>query len=59
MTTTRARSTTRCTLPIAAFNGDDIVCKAMLTVVIKVTEPPQEVGGRWQMVADGMTFRRQ
>ncbi len=50
--------TTRYSLPIAAFNGDDIVCKAMLTLVIKVTEPPQEVNGRWQMVADGMTFHR-
>jgi hypothetical protein len=52
-------TTTRYSLPIAAFDGDDIVCKAMLTLVIKVTEPPQEVGGRWQMVADGTTFYRQ
>jgi hypothetical protein len=52
-------ASTRYTLPIAAFKGDDIVCAAGLTVVIKVTEPPHEVGDGWEMVADGIRFRRQ
>ncbi len=55
----RPGSSTQMTLPIAAFHGDDIVCRAVFTLVIKVTQPPSQVGGRWEMVADGIRFHRE
>ena len=51
-------STSTWAMPIAGFGGDDIICKAFLTVVVRITVPPKQVDGRWVMVADGMTFRR-
>lgn len=54
----RAGSSTQFSLPIAAFSGDDIVCRAMVTLNIKVSQPPSRVGGRWEMVAEGITFHR-
>ena len=43
---------------IAAFEGNDIVVKMIVTLRIKVTTPPHETGGKWEMVADGITFVR-
>jgi hypothetical protein len=52
-------SKTSYTLPIAGFSGNDIICKALITVVINVSTPPRQVDGRWEMVVDGSTFHRE
>lgn len=53
-----AGARTQLNLPIAGFRGEDIVCRAFVTLVIRVTQPPSQIGGRWEMVADGITFHR-
>ena len=47
------------TMPIAGFNGADIVCKAFITITIKVSQLPHEVDGKWEMVADDGKFHRE
>jgi hypothetical protein len=44
--------------PIAAFNGDDFEVKALVVITTHVTEPPHQVGGKWQMTADGVHLTR-
>jgi len=46
------------TMPIAAFRGNDIEVKALITLKIVVPEPPHQVAGKWQMRAKGVTWRR-
>ncbi len=47
------------TMPIAAFRGDDIEVKPVVTLRIEVEEPPHQLpSGRWQMKAKGVTFQR-
>ena len=41
---------------IAAFQGNDIVVKMIVTLTIKVTQPPHASGAKTEMVADGITF---
>jgi len=53
-----AGRSTRFSLPIAAFRGDDIVCKAGFAMVIKVSQPPRQLDGDWELVADGIAFHR-
>ena len=44
--------------PIAAFRGDDLELKMIVTVRIKVTRAPEQVGDHWEMTADGVRFTR-
>jgi hypothetical protein len=43
---------------IAGFAGDDIQLKIIVAVTIRVSTPPHKVGGRWEMVADGVRLQR-
>ena len=51
-------SSKRLQAPIAAFSGNDIQMRAFVTITIAVSEPPRQVGGTWQMVADGVRYAR-
>jgi hypothetical protein len=42
---------------IAAFEGDNIVIKMMIKMTFKVT-PPKKVGAGFEMVVDGITYKR-
>jgi hypothetical protein len=42
---------------IAAFEGDNIVLKMMVKMTYKVT-PPKKVGAGFEMVVDGVTYKR-
>lgn len=44
--------------PIAAFVGNDMQFRAVITFTIPVTEPPREVGDHWEMTAKGVKLRR-
>lgn len=45
--------------PLKEFDGDDFVVGVLfLTTTFKVTEPPHEVNGRWQMVVDGVRLTK-
>lgn len=45
--------------PLKEFNGDDFVVGVLfLTTIFKVTEPPHEVEGKWQMVVDGVRLTK-
>jgi flagellar basal body-associated protein FliL len=46
------------TMPIAAFRGNDIEARAVITFKIDVPEPPHQVSGKWQMRAKGVTWQR-
>jgi len=45
-------------LAIAAFQGDNIEVRLVYPMIIKVTKRPHQVGDRWEMTADGITFER-
>ncbi len=45
--------------PIKKFSGNDFVVGFLfLTTTFKVSEPPNEKDGRWQMVVDGVRLTR-
>ena len=45
--------------PITEFIGDDFVVGIwFITTNFKVTEPPVEIDGVWQMVVDGVRLKR-
>lgn len=44
--------------PIAEISGHDIVLKVGIEFRLKVTTPPHAAGGKFEMVADGITFSR-
>ena len=45
--------------PLKEFDGNDFIVGVLfLTTTFKVTEPPHEVNGRWQMVVDGVQLTR-
>lgn len=46
------------TAPIAAFAGNDIEIRVGLKFELKVSEPPHRVGDHLEMIARGITFRR-
>jgi hypothetical protein len=46
------------TMPIAAFRGNDIEMKAVVTFKIDVPEPPRQEGGTWKMRAKGVSWQR-
>jgi hypothetical protein len=46
------------TAPIAEFHGDDIVIKIGLPMTLRVTRPPHDVAGHWEMTADGLSLER-
>jgi hypothetical protein len=46
------------TAPIAEFHGDDIVIKIGLPMTLRVTRPPHDVAGHWEMTADGLNLER-
>jgi hypothetical protein len=46
------------TMPIAAFRGNDIEMKAVVTFRIDVPEPPHREGSTWKMRAKGISWRR-
>lgn len=43
--------------PIAAFEGDNIIIKVFVKVTFRVTAP-KRVGNEFEIVVDGITFRR-
>lgn len=46
------------TAVIAAFHGDDIQLKMLITLTIPVTVPPHRVGDHFQITAKSVTFER-
>jgi hypothetical protein len=44
---------------ISAFVGDGIEVWVLVTMTLKVTEPPHKVGGQWEMTVDGVHLQRQ
>ena len=51
--------TTSVSGPLKEFRGDDFVVGVLfLTTTFKVTEPPHNVNGQWQMVVDGVRLTR-
>jgi hypothetical protein len=52
------RGATNVELPIAAFQGDDIIAKAIVTITLHVSVPPHAVDGHQEMTVDGTPFTR-
>jgi hypothetical protein len=50
--------TTLSGLPIAAFQGDDIVLREIVVITLHVTHAPHPVGGHQEMIVDGVTYTR-
>lgn len=46
------------TAPIAAFRGDDLEVKMVVTLFVRVTQAPHKVGDHWEMTADGVALER-
>jgi hypothetical protein len=44
--------------PIAAFVGDDMQVKLIVTLLFRVSEPPHQVSGVWHMKVDGIDYER-
>ena len=44
--------------PIAAFVGDDMQVKLIVTLVFHVNAPPHQVSGVWHMKVDGVDYER-
>ncbi len=52
-------TTTSVNGPLKEFVGDDFVVGfSFLTTTFKVSEPPHQVNGQWQMVVDGVRLSR-
>jgi hypothetical protein len=45
--------------PIAAFHGDDMEVKLVVTLTVHVTGAPHKVGDTWEMTADRVTLTRE
>ena len=60
LTSDRAETATKTHLegPIAELAGNDIVLKLGIEFRIKVTTPPRPLVGKWEMVADSITWER-
>jgi len=54
----QAHSTQRLEGEIAAFDGDDIEISLIVTLKVKVTKPPRNVAGHWEMTANAIPFER-
>ncbi len=52
------RSDSTMNAPIAAFRGNDIEMKAFITVTMKVSEAPHQVGDHWEMTVDNIKLQR-
>jgi hypothetical protein len=44
--------------PIAAFDGNNIVIKVLVTITFKIAVAPHRVGDHFELVMDGATFTR-
>ncbi len=53
------RTTTTVNGPLAEFAGDDFVVGiGFLTTTFKVSEPPSQIDGVWQMTVDGVRLTK-
>ncbi len=55
----RGRATVSIDAPLKEFVEDDFVVGLwFLTTTFDVSEPPEEIGGKWQMVVDGVRLTK-
>ncbi len=55
----KSSGTTSVNGPLKEFRGDDfVVIFGPVVKTFKVSEPSHEVGGKWQMVVDGVRLTR-